>query len=78
MSRIEKTNNDISFQNYFENYRNIFKAVCDKVRNMYNCEVISGVGNKSLAVWSVVKSELGIYLNETIGILPICVSEAST
>lgn len=75
LSRIAKTNSDINFQNYYKNYRKIFKAVCDRARKMYNCDIISNSDNRSKAVWTVVKSELGILNRKSRDFPDLCVGD---
>jgi hypothetical protein len=72
LSRIAKINKDVTFQNYYNRYRKIFKAVCDRARKLFNCKVISDADNKSKAVWSVVKSELGVSNSKSVNFPDLC------
>jgi hypothetical protein len=74
LSKMAKVNDDANFQNYYKKYRKIFKTVCDKARKLSNCDMISKADNRSKAVWTVVKSELGTLGCKSRDFPDLCVS----
>lgn len=60
LSKRVKQSNDLNFKSYVKKYKLVFKAVCNKSKELSNSRYIKEADNITKAAWSVVKSEVGV------------------
>lgn len=61
LHKIAKHSDDPNVKAYYKRYNAIFKSVCKEAKKMANANFIKKSENKSKAVWSVIKAELGAH-----------------